>query len=116
MMVVILVMSLFSMSTFMYNIMTLSAGFAFGGIEILTFVLLSEFIDSRYRNYFIGVLNSSSGFALIFSAILAYEVYDWKYITMTNTAIIALAAIGSYKIDESPRYLASVKGKYRQAK
>ena len=115
-MVVVLILSLFSMSTFMYNIMTLAAGFAFGGIEILTFVLLSEFIDSRYRNYFIGVLNSASGFAMIFSAVLSWEMYEWKSITITNTVIIAIAAIGSYKIDESPRYLASVKGKYRMAK
>jgi MFS family permease len=111
-----LIISLFSVSTVMFNVLTLISGFAFGGIEIITFVLLSEFIDSNYRNYFIGALNSASGVAMLFSSVNAWVLYEWKAITLTNIVVIALAMIPTYKLHESPRYLASVKGKYRQSK
>jgi hypothetical protein len=70
-----LVVSLASLTETMFNVTILFSGFAFGGIEIICFVQLSEFIDSSYRNYYLGALNSSSGVAMLFASVNSWVLY-----------------------------------------
>jgi hypothetical protein len=50
---------------------------------------------------------------MLFASVNSWVLYQWKFITLANIVIIALSLIPIYMLHESPRYLASVKGKYR---
>ena len=56
-------------------------GLSFGGAEFAVFVLMSEYVDTEFRNRFLGLLQTMWGLSIILTACLFAIDENWRFLT-----------------------------------
>ena len=101
---------------FTYNIYTLIltiffSGWSLTGLEITTLVYVSEIGGDRFRKFSLSILMIGWAFAQIIFPSVIYFVNNWRitFIFVIGVPLIILSIIGNFILDETPRYLVSIK-------
>ncbi|XP_030643336.1 solute carrier family 22 member 7b.1 [Chanos chanos] len=99
------VASALSHSFTMFAVMRFFTGFGITGISIISIVLCVEWVDIKHRT-FVGVIVSLDwSISTMVLPGIAYFIRDWRYLTITVTSPLVLAAITWRWIPESARWL-----------
>jgi len=91
-------------------------GLSFGGAEFAVFVLMSEYVDTEFRNRFLGLLQTMWGLSIILTACLFAIDENWRFLS----AVFLVFGVGTQFIiffaDESTRFLVSMRENFPEAK
>ncbi|KAJ8013823.1 hypothetical protein DPEC_G00033790 [Dallia pectoralis] len=106
--------SAFSTSFTMFAVLRFFTGFGITGIVIVSAVLSVEWVDIEHRKL-VGVLDSLSWtFANAMIPAIAYNVTDWRWLTVAVTSPLALAILAWRWTPESARWLIA-NGRFEKA-
>jgi MFS family permease len=80
------------------------------------FVLLSEYVDTKYRNRYLGIMQAMWGLSMMIISLVFLANNDWRFLTGFMLTISVIVFFTTFMTDESVRFLTSVKGDFINAK
>lgn len=99
-----------------FTIIRMILGFAVGGVNVVGFVVLMEFVGVAYRDLIAALYHVPFSLGHMFLALIGYYIRDFMYFQLTISSTTLVLLIFICFLPESPRWLLAKKRTFEACK